>query len=187
MPAIETSHRRTVIIMIEIMDQLIMSRIVWVAQIWCIIILFHSLSRWMIMETSLWLNWVLSWLMSVFGAVVLPGDGITIVSGMGIWGIMLWRIVSSWSNSWQIVILLLIWLRWGFTGIRGVVLWLRLLFWRIRISIRLRLPHPVIMIIIYIRNGGVKLIMAWKCMRRRWKSGIAWCIRLDPRSLQRLN
>ena len=44
MPAIEASHRRTVIIMIEIMDQLIMSRIVWVAQIWCIIILLHSLS-----------------------------------------------------------------------------------------------------------------------------------------------
>ena len=51
MPAIEASHRRTVIIMIEIMDQLIMSRIVWVAQIWCIIILFHSLTVHLLRKT----------------------------------------------------------------------------------------------------------------------------------------
>ena len=51
MPAIEASHRRTVIIMIEIVDQLIMSRIVWVAQIWCIIILFHSLAVHLLRKT----------------------------------------------------------------------------------------------------------------------------------------
>ena len=44
MPAVKTSHRHTVIVVIEIVNQLIVRRIIWISQIRCTIILFHRLT-----------------------------------------------------------------------------------------------------------------------------------------------
>ena len=37
--------------MIEIVDQFIMSRVIWITQIWCIVILFHSLTIYLFCKT----------------------------------------------------------------------------------------------------------------------------------------
>ena len=45
MPAVKTSHRHNIVIVIEIVNQLIMGRIIWISQIRCAIILFHGLTE----------------------------------------------------------------------------------------------------------------------------------------------